>query len=369
MRRALLVIASLVLGSVIAVIAMEGISRVLFPSWAPRTGRLAEFWHHDPVYGWAHEPGSVGRFAAHGFDTTVHINSHGFRGPERSYDKPPGTTRVVVLGDSFVWGFGVEQEELFTTLVEKQLGPGAEVVNLAVSGYSTDQELLVYRNAGHRYAPDVVVLVVASNDVADNARSVAYVVYGKPLFELEGDRLTLTNEPVPLAPLWERAVFSLARQSYVLNQLNRLRETWSLDNALETPAGQAQPVASRPFPATHAEKLTVRLIAEIRHEVEQSGAAFLVVMVDDIYAGRRFPDYLAGLGMDVLSLDDYIRPDDPAAHLPEDFHWSATGHAAVAAALTPRIEQLLAARSAAPAGQAGQTTTQAGRQQQPVTAP
>ncbi len=343
LRRAFLVIASLLLGSLIAVLAVEGVSRALFPSWAPRTGRLAEFWRYDPVYGWAHEPGRVGKFASHGFDTTVRINSHGFRGPERSFDKSPGRKRVVVLGDSYVWGFGVEQEELFTTLVEDRLGPGVELVNLAVSGYSTDQELLLYRNVGRRYTPDVVVLVVASNDVADNARAVAYVVYGKPLFDLDGDSLTLTNEPVPRAPLWERAVFALARQSYVLNQLNRVRESWSLGSALAAPADAREPAAKREFPATHAERLTTRLIAEVRREVEQDGAKFLVVLVDDIYAGRRFHDYLAGLDIDVLSLDDHIAPDDTVAHLPEDFHWSAAGHAIVAGALAPRIEALLAA--------------------------
>jgi lysophospholipase L1-like esterase len=344
LKRISLVVVSIMIGTLLAVLVVEGASRMLFPSWAPRTGRLADFWRYDPVYGWSHEPGKTGGFAAHGFDTTVRINSLGYRGPERSYARPAGTRRVVVLGDSFVWGFGVEQEALFTTVLERRLAPGVEVLNLGVSGYSTDQELLVYRNEGQRYRPDVVVLVVASNDVADNARPVAYVVYGKPLFTLTGDALALTNSPVPRRPLWERLVFSLARQSYVLNQVNRLRESRSLGAALDAQPAAAAPAQRPPFPHTEAEKLTVRLISEIRREVEQSGAAFLVVLVEDIYAGEHFPRHLAALGMDVVSLDDHITPGDTATHLPEDFHWNEQGHALVAEALAPRIGELLAVR-------------------------
>lgn len=346
MKRTFLIIASMLLGTAIALFAVEGVSRAFFPAWAPRTGRLADFWRHDPVYGWSHRAGHTGKFSSHGFDTSVRINTHGFRGPERGYEKPVGTRRVVVLGDSYVWGFGVEEAEIFTTLIENRLGPKLQVINLGVSGYSTDQELLLYRNEGHRYSPDAVVLVVASNDVADNARSVAYVVYGKPLFDIKGEELVLTNDPVPHAPLWERAVFALARQSYVLNQLNRVRENWSLGSALETSADQPVPAVEREFPFTHAERLTTRLIAEVRQAAEESGAAFLVVLVDQIYAGRKFPDYLASLGMNVVSLDDHIRADDASLHLPDDFHWSARGHESVADALAPRIESLLAPKDA-----------------------
>ena len=73
---------------------------------------------------------------------------------EISFSKPAGTQHIVVLGDSLVWGFGVEEHELFTHVLEEKLRPGARVINLGVSGYSTDQELLLYRDRGRKYDPD-----------------------------------------------------------------------------------------------------------------------------------------------------------------------------------------------------------------------
>ena len=42
------------------------------------------------------------------------------------------------------------------------------MINAGVSGYSTDQELLWYRNEGIKYETDLVILVIAGNDVGDN---------------------------------------------------------------------------------------------------------------------------------------------------------------------------------------------------------
>jgi hypothetical protein len=62
-----------------------------------------------------------------------------------------------LLGDSFAMGDGVERGELFADVLENLL-PKTEVVNLGVSGYGTDQELLTYLRRGRQYRPDVVLL-------------------------------------------------------------------------------------------------------------------------------------------------------------------------------------------------------------------
>jgi lysophospholipase L1-like esterase len=329
MRLRNLLAGSLVVGisCLLAILAAEAVARIAFPEWAPRTGRLASFWQHDPVYGWSHRPGQEGRFASWGFDTGVRINSHGFRGPETSFDKPSGTRRIVVLGDSFVWGFGVEEADSFPALLQSALGPGNEVLNLGVSGYSTDQELLVYRNVGRRYQPDVVVLVVASNDFANNVLPVAYVVYGKPVFRRTGGGLELTNQPVPLAPWPERFLFSLASRSFLVNQLNRVREERRLGATMAD--GNRTPAASpaeRPFPASEAEHVTLELINRIREEAEADGARFVLVLVDDIYGGRNFRRALEERGLEALALDDVMAGHPGPLHIEDGLHWNPEGH-------------------------------------------
>lgn len=328
----------LIVSSLVAVFAAELVARVLFPAWAPRTGRVTRFWQYDPTLGWAHKPNEEGRFESFGFDTYVRINSHGFRGPERSFSRPEDRKRIIVLGDSFVWGFGVEEEEMFTTQMERHLGDSVEIINLGVSGYSTDQELLLYRGVGSRYHADLVILTVATNDIALNARPVAYVVYQKPVFVLDGEALQLRNQPVPATNWFTRSVFKLAAHSYVLNQLNRTRETWNRGRAL-VPSENRQSVRS--FPKSDAERITLRLIAQLRDEVEADGARFLVVLVDNIYAGEKFADAIAALDIRYVALDDVMGREAGHIHLPDNLHWNAAGHSLAAQAIERAIVDML----------------------------
>jgi hypothetical protein len=61
------------------------------------------FWQPDPLLGTRPVPGRSGWWTQEDreFVVPVTINSHGWRDVERPVDKPPGTTRVLVLGDSF----------------------------------------------------------------------------------------------------------------------------------------------------------------------------------------------------------------------------------------------------------------------------
>src|SRR5690349_19547199 len=74
------------------------------------------------------KPGSC-RFSGREFDTTVTINSLGVRDDEQSLNAP----QIFVLGDSIAMGWGVQDDETFASLVEKETG--IKVLNLAVSSY------------------------------------------------------------------------------------------------------------------------------------------------------------------------------------------------------------------------------------------
>ncbi len=352
-RNAVIMVFVILLSGAAAMLAAEMVARFAFPSWAPRTGRVTKFWQYDETYGWAHKAGEQGRFDSFGFETKVRINSHGFRGPERTFERTSGVRRAIVLGDSFVWGFGVEEEQTFPHLLEQSLPSGTEIINLGVSGYSTDQELLVYRNHGRKYRSDLVVLVVATNDVAMNVLPVAYLVYGKPVFRRDGGKLVVTNQPVPQTPLLERTVVGLAAQSYLLNQLNRVREQWSVSNALaQAPSSDADVLSNAPartFPQTEAERLTVDLIAQIGREVEADGAQFLVMLVDRIYAGSKFSASLVDRGLRVVALDDVMTGQDTPLHLPDDLHWNPAGHQIVREALQEPVAALLGPVAEGPA--------------------
>ena len=158
---------------------------------------------HDPLLGWTHIPDHTLTFYSNEYEITESFNSRGIRGPEYPLNKDPGEYRILVLGDSFAEGYTVEFEELFSEILKRRLNQGnakIEVINLGVGGYSTDQELLQYRQEAKLYEPDLTLLMFHDNDVWYNAMD-RYGPWGrgyKPVFRLKDGELILSNVPVPL---------------------------------------------------------------------------------------------------------------------------------------------------------------------------
>lgn len=125
----------------------------------------------------------------------VHQNQFGLRAPDDIQLKnTSGRKRVLVLGDSYVWGFGATQEELFTA--RQVYRTDDELINAGVSGYGPDQEYLFYLREGQKFEVDEVVLAFTLiNDVANNLHSKQYS-YLKPYFTLNAGQLVLHNRHV-----------------------------------------------------------------------------------------------------------------------------------------------------------------------------
>jgi lysophospholipase L1-like esterase len=89
-------------------------------------------------------------------------NRLGYRDRDHAVAKPAGAYRIVVLGDSIAAGLHIESnEDVFPAVLERLLGDRglrAEVINLAVSGYNTQQEVETLRVRGLRYQPDLVLV-------------------------------------------------------------------------------------------------------------------------------------------------------------------------------------------------------------------
>lgn len=142
----------------------------------------------DRVYGWRLSPGAHMRAVDSDRRLTyrVEVNSLGWRDPERSRTKAAQVKRVLLLGDSFVFGTGVEMGERMGDLIDRGLGDRVEVVNAAVAGWGTDQQYIYLNREGFALHPDVVVLSLSlGTDVANNMLDHnLYGVAPKPRFEL-----------------------------------------------------------------------------------------------------------------------------------------------------------------------------------------
>ena len=136
----------------------------------------------------------------------IQINSQGIRSDrEYSFEKPKGVHRIVVCGDSMAAGQFVSNEHRFSEVLERRVS-GLEVINLALEGSGTDQQLLLYEQVGLRYEHDFVVLMpflqnirrnmVAAREAID-PRTGQRLLRPKPLYKYFDGKLVLHNVPVP----------------------------------------------------------------------------------------------------------------------------------------------------------------------------
>jgi lysophospholipase L1-like esterase len=98
----------------------------------------------------------------------VHINSHGTRGPEFQTEKPANTLRILSLGDSRTFGWGLSDEETYSRRLEQLLqqragaGKTFEIINAGVNAWSYPQMQVYFRDEGLRFRPDFVILAEAN---------------------------------------------------------------------------------------------------------------------------------------------------------------------------------------------------------------
>lgn len=158
-----------------------------------------DFYTLDDSRGYALRPQTEGWFRREG-EAYVRINSDGLRDREHAIPKPQTVVRIALLGDSYAEALSVATEDTFWSVMEKKLaecdafhGKQIEVLNFGVSGYGTAQELLTLRERVWKYAPDIVMLAVTTNnDVLDNSRLLKKTDK-IPYFVYNDNRLTLDN--------------------------------------------------------------------------------------------------------------------------------------------------------------------------------
>ena len=100
----------------------------------------------------------------------VTINADGFRGERVPADKSPDAIRIIGIGDSVMFGWGVKDHETYLSVLGERLRKARtdrtwEIVNMAVPGYNTVMEVETLQEKGEHYAPDIVVIEYVGNDL------------------------------------------------------------------------------------------------------------------------------------------------------------------------------------------------------------
>jgi lysophospholipase L1-like esterase len=150
---------------VVALGVAEMVARLTFSSPLPWMYPQLRY-RNDPDLVFTLAPDQVA-FSA---DKPVRINSRGLRGDIVEFAPRAGTLRLLWLGDSIVFGFGVSDEEVVAQRAVDRLQEmhiSAESINTGVPAYNTEQEVAFMVRDGRRYHPDWVILGFCWNDIND----------------------------------------------------------------------------------------------------------------------------------------------------------------------------------------------------------
>ena len=365
-------------------LALFELSLRVFGPWPPGGYDTGAYLERHELLGHFHIPGYEGWLKSPEFTTFVKISPLGLRDRRTTYAKPPGTFRIVLLGDSYLEGVHVHQwetvaERLEALLNEAGHGP-VDVINAGVAAYGTGQQVLLFEHEVHRYEPDLVVLLFyVANDVKNNSymlelpggkRELAL----KPYFDLDRDgELRLLPGPPPLRPnpligllrgccwaynMLEGNLFSKLGPTFRREDIeavggarNWLREVYDTD-----PDGNWR----------RAWQITEALLGRLNDNTRGRGAPFMLVGVPDwraldqevwrqaIVGNRRLvsgtsPDAptdrlgeiaarLATPYVNLLPLFRQATADGGGPfYLAQDGHWNAAGHAAAARAIADMV--------------------------------
>lgn len=325
-------LALLLLGILLALLVLEGAVR-LYVRLAEQDRTL----RYDSVLGWSLNPGAHRMFRDEAQPYRILINSRGFRDAEHSLDKPLGTFRIALLGDSFVFGSGgVEPQARFSDLLART-GKNIEALNFGVPGYSTDQEYLQLKNQGLGYHPDLVLLCLFVNDFDESFVTWnASIWRPKGYFSREGDELVFHLPRASTLQVW-------SEKSYVLATALRV---WG---RLLHPPRERRTV---PVVNHEEESATFRLLlVKMRDLCRASNAQFVAVYLPFQQQKRRNDiqevlEYLRrNEGLKVLDLTEDLNQADAQqpAYFRRDVHLNERGNQLVAEALRAYLmqEQLL----------------------------
>jgi lysophospholipase L1-like esterase len=256
----------------VALGACELAARVLLPAPPDDTREPRIVYRYDPEIRYVLSPSQQGWID----DGWLTINSLGFRGHEVVTPKPPGTFRVVVIGDSVTMGWGVGDAETYSAQLEALLqarfpGRRVDVANLGVGGYDTRQEVALLQRNVARLEPDLVLVGFYSNDVPDalddkqaSAPAGTRLAVRRPA---NGQVLRM-NQP-PASP-WMRALRK-SRITYALGRaFNRLagRGEWGMSRfsmELDILQGRDSPDLDRAWRRVEDELRNLRVLAAADH--------------------------------------------------------------------------------------------------------
>lgn len=282
---------------------------------------------YDEFTGTRLQPGHQFVFTSEGYSSNV-INSRGLRDREHSIEKPTGTFRIAILGDSFSEAFQVSQDKTFWAVLERELqampqflNQTVEVINFGVSGFGTIQEWQMLEHYARDYSPDLVLLAfLPGNDVRNNSRQLESD-HRRPFARLNDEELQLDvsfrDDPIEKRfreLTWSACKDQAIRRSRVVHLIYRALEDLRARNEIGASfaadeGGIDSTVFAPPINAAWKEawQITDRVLEVIQKDCRKMRAKFVVVILNNSVEVHPDPEVTASLAMK-LGVSDLEEP-------------------------------------------------------------
>lgn len=318
----------------------ELVLRLFAPQSLPSQEEIRRFvlpgmYVEDPRAGYRPAPGFSGRLERAGHVTVFSTDALGLRGDEIG---PKVKPRILALGDSMTWGWGVAQGEEWIHWAGREIGrlggPDVESLNGGVNGYGTENELARLEDLGSALSLDLVLLGFFANDYADN------LVGAKGTYEVRDGYLHDLKAEKWFHEHW------LARHSHLWRLWAAAGEAWRVRHrGGPVSAGAAGRLSPEDF--RRGMEISADLLVRMQAVSRSLGARFGVVWIPpDAYtfAGSRPGDIplqielqkrVAAAGIPSLDLLPTLtaEPERQGLYLPRDGHFSVHGHQVVGSAV------------------------------------
>jgi len=284
-------------------------------------------------------------------DYTIYTNSYGFRGQE--WDLSKTRKNVILLGDSFAFGWGVQWNETLGQILEKELqkkDPAYQVINLAISGWNIDNVVRCFELYKDLIKPVAVVYVFCPNDLLDDIKKTTSGGYDLDYHAKPDDEKKFQNMVARQQDdYWSWDKFRLrtylkAYHARVIRPLfsKRIRNSQNIDQA---PMGFdfLPPMSPPPRPTLDKEHQMFFIYCLNRLRNDAGQIPFYIIDTSDksiLYQkdkadNRRWVirDFaLKNPGTYFIDFESFVRktPGSRKLYLDYDDHWSVAGHKAAA---------------------------------------
>ena len=157
-----------------------------YSQWEGKSGLFV----YDSLLGWRGAPNRTVYVKTFESKFLVKNDSLGFR--NNPYNGKKNGRKILMYGDSFLWGYHLNNEELISSRLSEELN--VEVRNYGMVGYGTDQEYILFK--GSVEDSSLVVFFFFNNDLQEILSDNKGTKSSKPKFVVEKDSLILLNSPV-----------------------------------------------------------------------------------------------------------------------------------------------------------------------------